>query len=438
MSLRNQFFVSVLAALFASLSFLGAVASWHARLSVENEMRAALSVANHIVESALSSPQYDLSHLVHSFDGDRHIRAQFRSDATIVEESAPAIPQDVPDWFQRMLQIPSQTKLFTAASGGEIILQTDPANEIGEAWNQFRDGAIILALFGLLVVGLLQLLMARTTAPLNKLAAGFNAVGSGNYGTRVKPSGPSEVSRLAEAFNRMTERLGKLEDANRNLNRQMLNIQEEERADLARDLHDEMGPFLFATRVEAESIGAQAQAAGLTAIAARARAIGEAITHIQQHVRLILKQLRPGDMDEVGLAQAISNLAAFWQRSHVGVKIHLDASGVSDSCGERINSALYRLVQESLTNAVRHGSAREVSVTISKTEGAIHVHIADNGIGLPDRTEAGMGLRGMQERIDALGGTLVVGNRTDGQGAVIDAVIPQSEHAFAGMTGVTE
>ena len=108
----------------------------------------------------------------------------------------------------------------------------------------------------------------------------------------------------------------------------MLAIQEEERADLARDLHDEMGPFLFAMRVDAEAIESEARKAGQGAIAdPRAGAIGEAVSHIQSHVRDILKQLRPDGLAEIGLKTAIANLATFWQRHHDGIAIALEIGG---------------------------------------------------------------------------------------------------------------
>src|SRR6202012_1570426 len=131
--------------------------------------------------------------------------------------------------------------------------------------------------------------MGRIAAPLKKLAGGFEAVGGGDYAAQVEARGPREISVLAAAFNRMTARLNRLEETNRRLTGQMLAIQEEERADLARDLHDEMGPFLFAMRLDAEAIQAEANKNGQTVIADRAGGLGEAVSHIQNRVRNILK-----------------------------------------------------------------------------------------------------------------------------------------------------
>src|SRR6185312_17570697 len=105
--------------------------------------------------------------------------------------------------------------------------------------------------------------------PIARLRAGFEALGGGDYAAQVAAKGPREIMALGEGFNRMTARLKILEDANRKLTGQMLAIQEEERAELARDLHDERGPFLFAMRLDAEAIESEARKAGQGVIATR-------------------------------------------------------------------------------------------------------------------------------------------------------------------------
>jgi two-component system sensor histidine kinase UhpB len=178
-------------------------------------------------------------------------------------------------------------------------------------------------------------------------------------------------------------------------------------------------------RVDAESIASMAQRDGQRAIAERAGAIGEAVSHIQRQVRLILKQLRPEGLAEVGLAQAIANLAAFWQRRHDGIAIHLDIDAARHGFGAEADAAIYRLVQESLTNAARHGGAKQVWIGIAANDSAIQVTVEDDGAGLSPPGGDGMGLKGMRERLAALSGTLTLGNRAHG-GARIAAVIPRA------------
>ena len=184
----------------------------------------------------------------------------------------------------------------------------------------------------------------------------------------------------------------------------MLAIQEEERAELARDLHDEMGPFLFAMRLDAEAIESEARKAGRAEIATRAQALGETVSRIQSHVRDILKQLRPDGLAQIGLKTAIANLSTFWQRHHGRIAIALEVA--AEDFGAETDAAIYRLVQEGLTNAARHGGARHVVIRINAAADAIRVVVEDDGVGLSATSSGGLGLKGMRERLAALGGSL--------------------------------
>lgn len=429
MSLRGQFFLSVILALLLSLSALGVVALSHARASVDNEMGKALEASDRIVDNALLSLPREgedayLERLVRSFDDNRHVRVALIEAKREIAASRLAAPEPVPGWYRRLLEIPVQERIDTAARlrGRILRVSTDAHNEIAEAWIQFRDGAAILGLFSLLVLGLLHLAMTRIATPLRKLSTGFETVGTGNYAARVSAAGPQEIANLSDAFNRMTARLELLEDTNRRLTAQMLAIQEEERADLARDLHDEMGPFLFAMRLDAEAIQAEARKSGHAAIAERAQALGESVSHIQSHVRDILKQLRPDGLAETGLAVAIGNLATFWQR-HGGVVVQLDLA--SESFGAEIDGVIYRLVQEGLTNAARHGAAKHAWIAIAADNGRIRVIVEDDGVGFTAPDGGGLGLKGMRERLASLSGSLILSARPGG-GTRLAAGIPSS------------
>jgi two-component system sensor histidine kinase UhpB len=429
MSLRGQFFLSVVMALLLSFSALGVVALGHDRASVDNEMAMALEAGDRIVDNALLSLPPDgenayLERLVRSFDGNRHLKVTLIEGTREVRVSQLAPPDPVPGWYQQLLEIPVQQRIDTAPRlGGRVLkVTTDAHNEIGEDWTQFRDGATMLALFSLLMLGLLHLAIARVSGFLRKLTGGFEALGGGDYAAQVPLRGPTEIAALADAFNRMTARLKKLEDANRRLTGQMLAIQEEERADLARDLHDEMGPFLFAMRLDAEAIQAEAKKSGQRVIAERASGLGEAVSHIQACVRNILKQLRPDGLAQTGLKVAVGNLVTFWQRHHGGIAIHLDVA--AEDFGPETDAAIFRLVQEGLTNAARHSAAREVWIAIAVTDAVIRVAVEDDGVGFVARDDGGMGLKGMRERLSALGGEMRVNPRPGG-GTRLQAMIPR-------------
>jgi len=427
MSLRGQFFLSVVAALVLGLSALALVACWHARASVGTEMAKALEAADQVVDNALLSlPPGDagpyLTRLVRSFDGNRHVVVALRQGGRDVVVSHLAAADPVPGWYRALLEIAVDRRIDTAPrlEGRVLVVTTDAHNEIGEAWVQFRDGALVLGLFSLAILALLHLAMARVSAALARLGRGFEAVGAGDYDARVAAAGPREALQLATAFNRMAQRLGGLEAANRRLTGQMLAIQEEERADIARDLHDEMGPLLFAMRLDAEAVAVTAERAGNDALVAQAGRLGDAVSHIQARVRAILERLRPDGLAQTGLAAAVENLAAFWmQRQDVTVHLRLAAS----PCRAEVEDALYRLIQESLTNAVRHGGAQTVWIALETQGDVLRLTVEDDGRGFTQSGAPGRGLRGMRERLAALGGELVIGARAGG-GTRLTASLP--------------
>jgi two-component system, NarL family, sensor histidine kinase UhpB len=242
---------------------------------------------------------------------------------------------------------------------------------------------------------------------------------------RVEHAGPPEVVRLAQGFNAMVERLDAAQVRNLRLNEQLLTLQEEERADLARDLHDEIGPFLFAVNLDAASIERAATSGRLADVSERAHAIREAVEHMQRHVRAMLHRLRPASPVEAGLAPALDNLVAFWRARQPKIDFDLDMSIDEGRLGDPTIAAIYRLVQEGLNNAVRHGSPQRIEIFVgSKEIDEVIVCVADNGAGLAASNVPGLGFTGMRERVQGLGGTMHVGANRDGKGLVVAARLP--------------
>jgi len=431
--------------LLVSLLSGGMLAWWHAAQSARAEMQAALLAGEHRVRDSIehlaevTDREGDLRRLVATFNADRHVRATLLDSAgrrlagSVL--SMPLHPE--PDWFFDLLGV-GPTSALIAIGGGvgaekAIELKTDPHNEVSEVWIEFRDGMVIVLLFCVLSFALIYWMAGRSLRPLETLAAGFGTIGGGDYAARVAEGGPPEVEGLSRAFNAMAEHLGALEARNQRLHTQLLTIQEEERADLARDLHDDVGPFLFAVNVDVASIASSAEARGDTETLERGRSIREAVSHMQKHVKSILGRLRPTGLTDIGLAQAVENLGVFWRRRHPQLAVHFDLGPADVSFGDVLDATLYRLIQESLTNAIRHGRPRNVTVTIkAEDEGDILLEVSDDGVGFADSTDGtGLGLAGMQERIAALGGSLSVRNQADGHGASVTARLPREATAGA-------
>ena len=429
MSLRGQVFLSVVVALLLGLSALAALAFWQARRSVEHEMDTALEAADRVVDNALLSLPRDnvdayLARLVASFDGNRHVRVSLTENGRTISVSHGAPYEPAPAWFINLLQIPADVRRDVSPRLPEraFVVASDPHNEISESWLQFRDGALILGLFSLVILCLLYRVMARVNLLLGRLITGFEAVGGGDYAARLSLDAPKDLAVLSGAFNRMAERLNHLEDVNQRMRTQIQVIQEEERADLARDLHDEVGPYLFAIQVDANILAKSPE----PQTRSMGAAIRDAALHVQTHVKEILRQLRPVSSLDFGLEPAIADLIAFWARRHPDIRFErtIAATPGLDRRGE---DAAYRIVQESLSNAVRHGRPTRIEILIADQSDRVMVSVADDGGGLKQDLPGGMslgqmGLSGMQERLSMLGGHMTV---EGGRGVCIRAFLPK-------------
>jgi two-component system, NarL family, sensor histidine kinase UhpB len=439
MSLRLRLMASIVCVLFVSLLIGGLAAGWHAVRSVRTEMQAALAVGAQTLRNGLddlpnaSDPGDELSRLVHAFDGDRHVRATLR-DAVgfLVASTPPALKPKVPEWFVALLA-PSLAPIHLEGGSDSVLaIEADPRNEVAEVWTQFQDDLVAVGLFCGLSIALVSLVVGRALRPLDRLSVALASFGSGEFAVRVQPAGPPELVRLARGLNAMAERLDEAQARNLRLTEQLLTLQEEERTDLARDLHDEVGPFLFAVHLDAAAIEQAAVSSRIEDVQERAHAIREAVGHMQRHVRAMLHRLRSVDPVEGGLAPALDNLVTFWRARRQAIAYSLDVSVNEDAIDDSTLAAIYRLVQEGLSNAVRHGRPQRIEIAVQPRErGAIVVRVADDGTGLPQTgsppsDSVGLGFMGMRERVEGLGGTLHVGPGEDGKGLVVTAWLPSA------------
>lgn len=216
---------------------------------------------------------------------------------------------------------------------------------------------------------------------------------------------------------------------NRRLTQQYLQMQESERRALARDLHDELGQYLNVVKVDVASLRDRL----VTADPVGHRTACETIGNVDrvQHVLLgLIRQLRPVGLDELGLAAAIEHCVDEWRRRLPQISIGLTMTGHLEGLDEMRRLAIYRLVQEALTNVTRHSKATHVEIRIVREDAApqatprILVCVEDNGIGAdPGRSGTGLGLIGMRERLEAVGGSLLVNSPASG-GFRLHAQIP--------------
>jgi glucose-6-phosphate-specific signal transduction histidine kinase len=214
---------------------------------------------------------------------------------------------------------------------------------------------------------------------------------------------------------------------NRRLSQQYLLAQEEERRSIARELHDELGQCLNAIKLDATAIRRHPDAPARE-IVDGAQAIIDVSSRMFDVTRGLMERLRPVALDELGIADALRHLVSEWQRRNPGVRCTLELRGRLDELGEQINMSLYRVVQECLTNVTRHAQASAVEVSVEGSappHGGLSVRVHDDGVGMPVGAgkRAGLGLVGLRERVEALGGRFEVAERAP-HGVEIRAEIP--------------
>lgn len=218
----------------------------------------------------------------------------------------------------------------------------------------------------------------------------------------------------------------KLEE-NRQLTQLIQKHIEDERRSLARELHDELGQYVTAIKTFAVGIANKTREQ-MPDIEANAQVIVAAANHIYDGMHNIIRQLRPGSLDNLGLSETLKDAVTAWQAQHPEVHFALNLTGKFDALGETLNINLYRIVQESVTNALRHAQASEVEISLGrKRNGDLKLTIKDNGVGMNicnvDQTKH-FGLLGMRERVQALHGKFEVDSRP-GEGTAIHVAIPK-------------
>ena len=271
---------------------------------------------------------------------------------------------------------------------------------------------------GLAAMLVLDLVLLRQAfGPLHRLTAVMRDVDPLRPGVRASIAGAEPaVADLAGTFNDM---LSRLEAERRESARRALAAQEEERRRIARELHDEVGQVLTAVLLQLDRTGQEVAPAQREQLA-RAR---EAVRASLHDVRAIAGRLRPEALDDLGLASALAALAGHVGRAGLRVERTVDRTVPELAPEEEL--VVYRVAQEALTNAARHGRAEHASVSLAMRDGAPELVVRDDGEGFDGTAGAeGAGLRGMRERALLVGATLDVRSRR-GEGTTVRLRLPR-------------
>lgn len=434
MPLRRRLVLAISLILAGCVTADAALTYWQALRKIDVEMSSAATVGESTLREeaaqipAASDRRAQIETLIRSFDGDRHLEARYYGAAGQAELTSIPKPaaNPAPRWLRQLLDRPRHSfslDLPPPAGGGRLAVEANPANEMAEVWDEAKLKLLSIGAFSSLVLAFVYATLGHALRPLENLSAALERVGHGDFGASVVETGPEDLAVIYRQFNQMSKKLAEAEDNNLRLIEQLANAQDEERTEIARDLHDDVGPFLFAASVDAQAISAFLERGAVGEAAERTSAVRQSINHIQTHIRSILGRLRPPTLVDLGLTAAADQLISFWQDRFASIRFETAIS--AKRYPAPIEEAAFRILQEGLSNAVRHGKPGTIHVSIGEQRpGTLRIAITDNGLGFKDTIRSGFGITGMRERLSRMSGTLSITSSDSHAGVTLIADIP--------------
>ena len=452
MSLRFRLNLLITLLSLAFILVVGTILVSDTRVSIRERVEAASRVTVQLLDTVIISsalnPEMGPTHLVlQSFLGSlgyvrsSHIELYDYEGHLLYRSPESTFKSDVspPDWFIKLVQ-PKVEIVERKVRYGTLIISSSAAGSIREAWSGFSQLMWVGLAFFLILNIMVYLLLSHSLRPINRILAAISSIEQGDLSTRLPGLALPEFDRIGHSLNRMAESLKaerELEE-NRQLTFLIQKHIEDERRSLARELHDELGQYVTAIKTFAVGIANKAknnsEIAGMPEIASSAQVIVSAANQIYDGMHNIVRQLRPGSMDNLGLAETLKDAVSNYQAQHPQIKIQLYLSenleaGNLQSLGETVSINLYRIVQESLNNAFKYAQASKIDIRLVKTaSGELQLSIEDNGVGMDvnavDQTTH-FGLLGMRERVQALNGTFNI-VASPNKGTKIHITVPGS------------
>src|ERR1700689_3069477 len=366
LELRLSLLITALVALVTLAG--GAYIVRKARDDIRSEVLSTLNLTGHFLDAQLAVMRdrwTTTGHVVPLFQlrelGDvRHLSVRFYdSQGRLLDsnEGSHDRAPDAPRWFVRLVRaastpIPPATRTvsFDGTVIGQLIIAADPTYEMDEIWNTTSGLLELLLLFFVLVNVLVWWAVAHALQPIEYILAALGELQRGHLGARLPRFGLPEMSRISVGFNHMAETLEGSIAENQHLTRRLLQTQESERENLARELHDEIGQCVSAIHADAAAIRNR----GGEAVRDSAQAIVTVTQHLKDMVRGMLQRLRPAELEGLGLSAAVRELVAAFQQRNPQLTCTLHMPDGLGAVPPEASTAAYRVVQECLTNIARH------------------------------------------------------------------------------------
>ncbi len=325
---------------------------------------------------------------------------------------------------------------------GWAVLVTHPA-PAAYAPNRMllERGMLAIVLAAAATLALVLLLGEWIARPLRQLTDQAAAIQAGDFSPKPLPSGGGEIASLGLAFRDMSDQLAaQLHDLElareagaahaeqlRDLNRRTVRMQEDERRRIAGDIHDAVSPLITGALYQARALQMTNGSTPSDELDASLRSVSELLDRATNELHGVIFDLRPPDLDDIGLVAAIEAYVQTIQRT--GLSCSLDVIGPSPILTPEVRLSFYRIAQEALHNAVRHAQARHLSVQLEAApqasgQYALSLTVRDDGRGFdPAAHGRGTGLRGMRERAVLIGASVDVESRP-GHGTTVRLRLP--------------
>ncbi|MBD9525426.1 LapD/MoxY N-terminal periplasmic domain-containing protein [Paracoccus sp. PAR01] len=390
------------------------VVIWHARDSVRRETESAFMLAKAAATLTLPTAfqrrdvMAEATRIAADIRAQRHVTAELR-DAAGQQVQLPAmlpvpVENDAPEWFARLFRPPPMQDVFPITQYPNVLglleIRTEPSDAIAEIWRDLTVLVPLLLVTGLLAVGSTMALTLLVVRRLNQLGAGLERMRIGELDAQTPRSGLAELDALGEGIDTLASHLARERAENRLLQGRMLSLAEAERARIATDLHDEIGPRLFALRAAVEQARRQdvspELAENLAAIAAHSDAIRDS-------ARAAIDDLRPSPDDAEGLEEMIRELLIDFGEAAPQVAFDLHIPEALPEPGESGRIAMYRFIRESVLNALRHARPTHIAVEIQTEGRQIRARVCDDGPAPLREGRRGLGHQGMRDRAAAIG-----------------------------------
>jgi two-component system, NarL family, sensor histidine kinase UhpB len=450
MSLRLRLNLLITTLLLLFMTAVGFVVFNGTKSSIQEGVEAATRVTTQLLDtvivSSVRNPEWGYTHeVMHRFlQHLGHVRGNeirlYSLNGAQIFKSPPSkyrSNQNPPQWFYSMLD-PHEKSVTRYINFGKLVVQPNPAGAIRDAWGKFKNLLWVGMGFFFLLNLAVYWMLGHWLQPLQPILKAINKMEHGDLSTRLPSFDLPEFDRIGHSLNRMAESLTaerELEE-NRQLTALIQSHIEDERRSLARELHDELGQYVTAIKTFAVAIVNKTREQSPD-ISSHAQTIVAAANHIYDGMHNIIRQLRPGSLDNLGLSETLKDAVNNLQKQQPDIHINLALSGNLEALGESLNINIYRIVQEAMNNAIKHAEAKNIEISLSATKtGALQLTIKDDGKGMNihdvDQSNH-FGLLGMRERVQSFGGSFNVDSEPKSKtGTVISISIPQAisaEHA---------